>query len=91
MVLITTDVSGERVASIIRVKHAVKKYQFLCSVLRFLVTANVSHSLPIPVTLMMEAKTPPKSRFLQELYGVTSQKTAFFVVTVVKTSTLTQH
>jgi hypothetical protein len=31
----------------------------------------------------------PKRRFLQQPYDVTSQKTAFFVVTVVKTSNLT--
>jgi hypothetical protein len=34
---------------------------------------------------------PPKRRFLQEPHGVTSQKTVFFVVTVVKTSNLTWH
>jgi hypothetical protein len=32
---------------------------------------------------------PLKHRFLQDLYVVTSQKTAFFVVTAVKTSNLT--
>jgi hypothetical protein len=32
---------------------------------------------------------PPKRRFLQEPHGVTFQKTAFFTVTVVKTSNLT--
>jgi hypothetical protein len=32
---------------------------------------------------------PPKRRFLQEPYGVTSQKTQFFIVTAVKTSNLT--
>jgi hypothetical protein len=31
---------------------------------------------------------PPKSRFLEEPHGVTSQKTAFFKVTAVKTSNL---
>jgi hypothetical protein len=30
-----------------------------------------------------------KRRFLQEPHGVTSQKTAFFIVTAVKTSNLT--
>jgi hypothetical protein len=33
---------------------------------------------------------PPKRRFLEEPHGITSQKTAFFIVTVVKTSNLTQ-
>jgi hypothetical protein len=32
---------------------------------------------------------PPKCRFLQRLHGVTSQNTTFFIVTAVKTSTLT--
>jgi hypothetical protein len=32
---------------------------------------------------------PPKRRFLQESHGVTSQKTAFFIITAVKTSNLT--
>jgi hypothetical protein len=31
---------------------------------------------------------PPKRRFLQEPHGITSQKTAFFIVTAVKTSNL---
>jgi hypothetical protein len=31
---------------------------------------------------------PPKRRFTQDLYGATSQKTAFFIVTAVKTSNL---
>jgi hypothetical protein len=33
---------------------------------------------------------PPKRLFLQEPHGVTSQKTAFFIVTAVKTSDLTR-
>jgi hypothetical protein len=33
---------------------------------------------------------PPKRRILQETYGVTSQKTTFFIVTAVRTSNLTQ-
>jgi hypothetical protein len=32
---------------------------------------------------------PPKRRFIQDLHGATPQKTAFFIVTVVKTSDLT--
>jgi hypothetical protein len=32
---------------------------------------------------------PPKRRFTQDLHGATSQKTAFFIVTAVKTSNLT--
>jgi hypothetical protein len=32
---------------------------------------------------------PPKRRFTQDLHGATSQKTAFFIVTAVKTSNIT--
>jgi hypothetical protein len=39
---------------------------------------------------MMVAIFPPKCQFLQEPHGVTFRKTAFFKVTVVKTSTLTE-
>jgi hypothetical protein len=34
--------------------------------------------------------SPPKRRFTQDLRGATSQKTAFFIVTAVKTSNLTR-
>jgi hypothetical protein len=37
---------------------------------------------------LMNAVVPPKRRFSQEPYGVTSQKTEFFNVTDVKTSKL---
>jgi hypothetical protein len=33
---------------------------------------------------------PPKRRFTQDLHGSTTQKTAFFIVTAVKTSNLTE-
>jgi hypothetical protein len=52
-------------------------------------TANVVPSSPILVTLMIERYIPPKRRFLQEPHGVTSQKTAFFIDTAVKSSNLT--
>jgi hypothetical protein len=47
--------------------------------------ADIVPCSPILFTLMMEALVPPKRRFLQEPHGVTSQKTAFFIVTAVKT------
>jgi hypothetical protein len=37
----------------------------------------------------MKEAVPPKRRFLQELQGVTSQNTPFFIVTALKTSNLT--
>jgi hypothetical protein len=54
-----------------------------------LVTAKIVPSSPILVTLMMETIHSPKHRFLQEAHGVASQKTAFFLVTAMKTSDLT--
>jgi hypothetical protein len=59
------------------------------SVCLLLVTANVIPSSPILVTLKTEALRSSERRFLQEPHGVTSQKTAFFIVTAVKTSNLT--
>jgi hypothetical protein len=76
--------------------HAANKYYyiihtyivFLRSVRRLLVTANFPSS-PILVTLMTEALVPLERRFSEEPHWVTSQKTAFFIVTAVKTSNLT--
>jgi hypothetical protein len=36
-------------------------------------------------------RVPPKRRFTKDLHGTTSQKTAFFIVTAVKTSNLTNR
>jgi hypothetical protein len=38
---------------------------------------------------LMEVLFPLKSQFLQQPYGVTPQKTPFFIVTAMKTSNLT--
>jgi hypothetical protein len=57
---------------------------------QLLVTANAVPTSLILSTLMMGRYAHPKCRFLQEPHGVTSQNTVFFVVTVVKTSDLTQ-
>jgi hypothetical protein len=57
--------------------------------LRLLVTADVVPSSPILVTLMMEPIRSSESSVLKETHGVTSQKTAFFIVTAVNTSNLT--
>jgi hypothetical protein len=51
-------------------------------------TDNAVPSSPILFGPMMEGYVPPKLLFLQEPHGVTSQKTAFFIVTAVKTSKL---
>jgi hypothetical protein len=86
MALVSSDVSEERIASIMRVTRIV----FLRSVLWLLVTANVFLSSPILVALMMEAiRTSETSVLTRDPRGVTSQKTAFFIVTAVRTSNLT--
>jgi hypothetical protein len=61
----------------VTMKNAVFWDVFLCSMLQLLVTANVVHSSPIPVTLIMGRNIPAKHRFLQEPHGVTSQMMAF--------------
>jgi hypothetical protein len=44
----------------------------------------------LPVTMnRLTLLVPTKHRFLQEPHGVTSEKTAFFIVIVVRTSNLT--
>jgi hypothetical protein len=74
-------VSEERSASIITVTRI---GEFLRSMRRLLVTANDVPSSLILVILMMEALRSPKRRFLQEPRSITSQKTAFFIITAVK-------
>jgi hypothetical protein len=53
--------------------------------LRLLVTVNFVPISPIHVILLMEALLSPKRWLLQQPQGVTSQKTAFFIVSAVKT------
>jgi hypothetical protein len=57
--LVRTDVSEELIASIIRVTRigelGTTYIRFLRCVFRLLVTANIVHTPPILVTLMMEA------------------------------------
>jgi hypothetical protein len=64
-------------------------FVFLRSVLWLLVTANVVPSSLILVALIEEAEVPAKNRFLQELQGLTSQKTPFLIVTALNNSNLT--
>jgi hypothetical protein len=69
--LVRTDVSEEGNASFIRVTRIGVLGTKLASVVR---------SSPILVTLMKEALSSPKRRFLQEPHSVTSQKTPFFII-----------
>jgi hypothetical protein len=80
--LVRTDVSEELSASIVRVTRI--------GVLgTALAVTNVVPSSSVLVTFTMEALSSSENRFLQEPYGVTSQKTPFFIVTAVKPSNLT--
>jgi hypothetical protein len=77
--LVRTGVSEELVDSIIRVKI----------IRQLLVTANVFLTSLIIFVLRMEGRVPPKCWISQGPQGFTSQKTAFFIVTAVKSSNLT--
>jgi hypothetical protein len=85
--LVRTDVSEERIAYIISVTRIGELGKTLAvtsissqrdSVLRLLVTSDVSSS-PNVFTLIIEALSSPKRRFLQASEGVISQKTTFFM------------
>jgi hypothetical protein len=86
--LVRTDVSEERTASIIRMKRIGELWTLSVTSNRRTLWRNTSinySSSPILITLTMAA-IPPKRRFLQKPRGVTFQKTAFFIVTIVTTS-----
>jgi hypothetical protein len=87
--LVRTDVSKEPTASIIRVtiSEIGTMLAVTSSVRRMLVTANVSSS-PILITLMREALCSSETSVITRA-TLTSQETAFFIVTAVKTSNLT--
>jgi hypothetical protein len=94
LALVRPNILEECIASIVRVTiigeiGTVWHIGLIHSVIRLVVTANVVHTSPILVTLMMEAIVPTKRRFLQEPHNIASQKTAFFIVTTMKTSNLT--
>jgi hypothetical protein len=62
--------------------------EVLHSMLQLQITANVILSTPILLTLMMEAIRFSITSVLKEPHYVTSQKTTFFIVTVVRTKIL---
>jgi hypothetical protein len=74
-------VSEERITSIFRVENPRARNQSE--------QVAAGSSLADFSSLKMEAIVPLKRRFTQDLQGATSQKTAFFIVTAVKTSNLT--
>jgi hypothetical protein len=80
--LVWTDVSEEYIAPIIRVEKSANEepaWAGGCSLQRIILPWR------------WRRYVLPKRRFIQGLHGVTSQKTAFFISTAVKTSDLTQH
>jgi hypothetical protein len=98
--LVWTDVLEERIASIWW--ENVSWTQFLCNdnpqmFLEPAWASDCSHLLtPVPRSRIFlpwrwRRYVPPKRRFTEDLHGSTSQKTAFFVVTAVKTSNLTEE
>jgi hypothetical protein len=78
VVVVSTDVSEERNASIFRVvKNPQSEEPAWADGYRL---SHQSFS-----TLKMEASIPPKRRFIQNLHSATSQNTAFFNVKIVQT------
>jgi hypothetical protein len=81
--LVRTDVSEERSASIIRVTRIGELGTTLAVTSNGIKLVDSCHPDDGGDTFL------PKRRFLQEPRYVTSQRTAFFTVTAVKTSNLT--
>jgi hypothetical protein len=79
MDLVRTNISEERIASIIRMTSIGEAGTTLG------VTSKVVPTSLILVTLMMEAIIFYEKSVLQEPHGVASQKTTFFIVTALKT------
>jgi hypothetical protein len=76
--LVITDVSEENIASIIRLTR-------ICELgIAIAVTSNRS-TLRHPTLLMMEAARSFETSVLKRPHGVSSQRTAFFLVNAVKT------
>jgi hypothetical protein len=92
---VSTDVSEEHIASIIRVTRSGQLGTTLAvtsnrrTMRRNTTADNVVLRSPILVTLMRMKYVPAKHRFLQEPHGVTFQKTAFCIVIALKTSNIT--
>jgi hypothetical protein len=88
--LVWTDISEERIASIFRVEKSASEEPARasgCRVWRVLLKLVPRSRNFLP--WRWRRYVSPKCRFTQDLHGATSHKTAFFLVTVVKTSHLT--
>jgi hypothetical protein len=82
--LVRTDVSEELSASVIKVTR-IRELGTTLAVINLLTFLVHRFSLP----WRWWRYFPPKHRWLQEPHGITSQKTAFFIVTYAKSSKLT--
>jgi hypothetical protein len=79
--IVLTDVSEERIASIFRVEKIANEAATIYP------CWFIDRGFLIPWS--WRRYDPPKRRLTPFLHGATSQKTAFFIVTAVKTSNLT--
>jgi hypothetical protein len=84
-----TDVSEERIAPIFRVEKSASEKPALEGGCSHLLTMIPRSRIFLP--WKRSRYLPPKRRLTQHIHSVTSQKTAFFIVTAVKTSNLTTH
>jgi hypothetical protein len=90
VVLVRTDVSEDRSASIIRVTRIGQLETMLPhSMRRLLVLLTLFLAQRFLSPCCWWRYVPPKRRLLQEPQGVTSQKAEIFIVTAVETSNLT--
>jgi hypothetical protein len=79
--LVRTDVSAERIISIIWLER-IRELETTLAVLQLLLTANVVPRSLIVITLMTEVLLSSKRQFVQEQHSVTSQKTTFYKTNV---------
>jgi hypothetical protein len=84
--VVRTDVSEERIASVIRMKKISE-----LEMLAVLVTANVAPSSLIFFAMMMETIRSSKTWVITKATRRHIQEDGFFIVTAVQTSNLTEH
>jgi hypothetical protein len=92
--LVKPDVSEERIASIIRVTRIIEQRTLLAvTTIRSTLWRNTNYTQKMVVDFVQPDDGgihSSKNQFYQGPRGIRSQKTAFFMVTAVKTPNLTQ-